>query len=58
MGTDGEKAVWTPGIYDSVSLLLADNPVIETSRSPRGFDSSEIVVQTRLKNLGPACGAT
>jgi len=29
-GTDGEKAVWTPGIYDRVSLLLADSPTIET----------------------------
>ena len=29
-GTDGEKAVWTPGIYDRVSLLLADSPIIET----------------------------
>ncbi len=29
-GTDFEKNRWTPGIYDSVSLALADNPVIET----------------------------
>jgi beta-galactosidase len=54
-GTDGEKPVWTPGIYDSVSLLLADNPVIESVQVAPRIDRSEIVVQTRLKNLGPAC---
>ena len=25
---DGEKEAWTPGIYDSVSLVLANDPVI------------------------------
>ena len=25
-GTDFEKNRWTPGIYDSVSLALSDNP--------------------------------
>jgi beta-galactosidase len=54
-GTDGEKPVWTPGIYDSVSLLLADNPVIESVQVAPRIDKAEIVVQTRLKNLGPAC---
>ena len=29
-GTDFEKLKWTPGIYDEVSLQLADNPVIES----------------------------
>ena len=29
-GSDGEKGPWTPGIYDRVELLLADNPVIES----------------------------
>ena len=28
-GGDFEKERWTPGIYDSVSLILADNPCIE-----------------------------
>src|SRR5215470_8370562 len=28
-GTDFEKIRWTPGIYDSVSVFLSDNPVIE-----------------------------
>jgi beta-galactosidase len=54
-GTDGEKSVWTPGIYDSVSLLLADNPAIESLQVAPRIDKSEIVVQTRLKNRGPAC---
>ena len=53
-GTDNEKALWTPGIYDSVSLLLADNPAIETIQVAPRIDKSEIVVQTRLKNRGPA----
>ena len=35
-GTDFEKNRWTPGIYDSVSLALSDNPVIETMQvAPR-----------------------
>jgi hypothetical protein len=54
-GTDGEKAVWTPGIYDRVSLLLADNPTIETLQVAPRIQGSEIVVQTRLKNHGVAC---
>jgi hypothetical protein len=30
-GTDFEKLKWTPGIYDSVSLIhYCDNPVIES----------------------------
>ncbi len=29
-GTDFEKNNWTPGIYDNVSLLAGDNPMIET----------------------------
>ena len=29
-GTDFEKIRWTPGIYDSVSLALSDNPAIES----------------------------
>ncbi len=54
-GTDGEKPVWTPGIYDSVSLVTADNPLIESVQIAPKIDTSEILVQTRLKNLGPAC---
>jgi len=54
-GTDGEKPVWTPGIYDNVSLVAADNPVIESVQVAPRIQTSEIVVQTRLKNFGPAC---
>ncbi|MBU4400417.1 MAG: hypothetical protein KKE86_13915 [Planctomycetes bacterium] len=51
---DGEKEVWTPGIYDSVSLRTADNPVIENVQVAPRIGKSEILVQTRLKNFGPA----
>ena len=53
-GTDGEKAVWTPGIYDRVSLLLADAPTIETIQVAPQIQSSTILVQTRLRNPAPA----
>ncbi len=49
-GTDLEKFKWTPGIYDSVSLLLSDNPVIETVQVAPRIRSSEIVVQTSIRN--------
>ncbi len=52
---DGEKEKWTPGIYDNVSLLLGSSPLIETLQVAPRIDKSEIAVQTRLKNLGPAC---
>jgi beta-galactosidase len=49
-GTDFEKIRWTPGIYDSVSIALSDNPVIESVQvAPRISDRS-IVVQTALRN--------
>ncbi len=54
-GNDGEKVVWTPGIYDSVSLILADPPVIDSVQVAPRIASSEIVLQTRLKNPGAAC---
>src|ERR1700720_3653610 len=51
-GTDFEKIRWTPGIYDSVSLALSDNPAIEGIQvAPRIADSS-IVVQSSLRNFG------
>jgi hypothetical protein len=50
-GTDFEKIRWTPGIYDNVSLMLSENPVIESVQvAPRIADSS-IVVQTSLHNF-------
>ena len=56
-GTDFEKLKWTPGIYDSVSVSFCDNPVIESIQVAPRIGTSEIVVQTRLKNYGPPCSA-
>ena len=53
-GTDQEKPVWTPGIYDRVSLHLCDNPVIESVQAAPRIRSSSVVVQTELHNYGPA----
>lgn len=53
-GTDFEKTKWTPGIYDSVSLHLADNPVIEWVQVAPRVDPPEITVQVRIRNYGPA----
>jgi hypothetical protein len=53
-GSDGEKGLWTPGIYDRVELRLANNPVVEDVQVAPRIDSGEIVVQTRLKNFGAA----
>jgi beta-galactosidase len=52
-GTDFEKLKWTPGIYDEVSLQLADNPVIESVQVAPRVASPEILVETRLANRGP-----
>ena len=49
-GTDQEKSRWTPGIYDSVSLLLSDNPLIQQIQVAPRLATSEIVVQTVVKN--------
>ena len=49
-GTDFEKRMWTPGIYDAVSLMLSDNPVIETVQVAPRIGSSEILVQLGVKN--------
>lgn len=52
-GSDFEKIKWTPGIYDSVSLIACDNPLIETVQvAPRIADGT-ILVQTRLQNTSP-----
>jgi len=53
-GSDGEKGPWTPAIYDRVELLLADNPAIESVQVAPKIGSSEILVQTRIKNDGTA----
>ena len=52
-GTDREKAVWTPGVYDSVSLHLCDSPVIEAVQVAPQIRTSSVTVQTKLHNYGP-----
>jgi hypothetical protein len=49
-GSDFEKLKWTPGIYDEVSLLLADSPVVESVQVAPRVASSEILVETRVRN--------
>ena len=51
-GTDFEKNRWTPGIYDSVSLALSDNPAIESVQVAPKIADSSIVVQVKLHNTG------
>lgn len=51
-GTDNEKNLWTPGIYDSVSVSFSDNPVIESVQAAPRLAASEVVIQTRLRNYG------
>ena len=51
-GTDFEKTKWTAGIYDSVSLLLSDNPVVETLQVAPRISTSEIEVQALVRNYG------
>lgn len=51
-GTDLEKFEWMPGIYDEVSISFAYNPVIERIQVAPRINSSEIVVQTVVKNYG------
>jgi len=53
-GSDFEKIKWTPGIYDSVSLICCDNPAIETLQVAPRIATSEIVVQTVVKNHSAA----
>ncbi len=48
--TDFEKYHWTPGIYDDVSLMTMDNPVISTVQVAPQLASSSILVQTVLHN--------
>lgn len=51
-GTDYEKYQWTPGIYDSVSLALSDNPVIETVQVAPNIRTGSILVETVVRNHG------
>jgi hypothetical protein len=49
-GSDFEKIKWTPGIYDSVSLIVCDNPAIEALQVAPRINAGEIIVQTRVRN--------
>ena len=49
-GTDFEKNRWTPGIYDSVTLQLSDNPAIESVQVAPKIQTSEIVVEAKVRN--------
>jgi hypothetical protein len=51
-GTDFEKNRWTPGIYDSVSVLLSDDPAIETVQVAPKIAGGSIAVATRVRNHG------
>ena len=48
--TDFEKYHWTPGIYDDVSLMVMNNPVISTVQLAPQLATSSILVQTVLHN--------
>jgi hypothetical protein len=54
-GTDFEKNRWTPGIYDDVTLMVMNNPVISTVQVAPQLASpsnpvASILVQTELHN--------
>jgi len=53
-GTYSSKHKWTPGIYDNVSLILCDNPVIESIQVAPRINTSEVIVQTKVRNYGAA----
>lgn len=52
-GTDFEKYKWTPGIYDSVSLQLADNPVVESIQAVPRVMESEVLIEAAVVNRSP-----
>jgi hypothetical protein len=49
-GTDFEKNRWTPGIYDSVSIALSDDPSIDSIQVAPNRDLASITIQTKLHN--------
>lgn len=49
-GTDFEKNRWTPGIYDDVSLMAMDNPVITNVQIAPNIHTSQVLIQTELHN--------
>ena len=53
-GTFEGKTRWTPGIYDNVAVFLCDNPVIESIQVAPRINTSEAIVQTKVRNHGSA----
>ena len=54
-GGDGEEEkIVDPGIYDSVSVLLSGDLVIDSVQVAPRIQSSEILVETELTNHGSA----
>jgi len=53
-GSDFEKTKWTPGIYDSVSIIYCENPAIQTLQVAPRIETSEAVIQAKIKNHGAA----
>ena len=53
-GSDFEKNIWTPGIYDSVSVAFCDDPSIESVQVAPRVATGEVVVQTRVRNRSGA----
>ena len=49
-GTDFEKYQWTPGIYDSVTLQISGNPIIESVQAAPRLSTSDVLVETALRN--------
>lgn len=49
-GTDFEKNRWTPGIYDDVSLMAMNNPVITSVQVAPNIHTSQVLVQIEIHN--------
>jgi beta-galactosidase len=50
-GSDFEKIKWTPGIYDNVSIIFCENPMVRQVQVAPRIQQGEIIVQTLLVNL-------
>lgn len=57
-GADFEKNKWTPGIYDDVSLIFCDNPLIQSVQVAPRLNTSSILAQTVLENRGSDADVT
>ena len=49
-GTDFEKNRWTPGIYDDVTLLAADNPIVTNIQAAPQLATGSVLIATELRN--------